>query len=316
MPRNSQTKRASWHDYRSPGRYMITLCKSPTAEPFSSIKGDWRLPVGIWGSSFTRWSATGKIIADKIYHIANIHPSLRAEQYVVMPDHVHLLLNVAATLPEQLGNYIARFKNAIYTASGTTGLFEEGFNDQIISYQRDLQTIFNYIRANPYRLAVRQAIPDFFKRLNSLTIGSTTCQAYGNLQLLDCPFKSQVIVHRADTTAQHARHRAEWLHTAANGGVLVSPFISKREKEIRAEAEATGGRLILIINEAFGERYKPAAHDFGLCAEGRLLIISLGRPRKASLSRQDCMEMNALAAMLGCGAHAEAKAPAQLQITL
>lgn len=49
MPRNSQTKRAVWHDYRSACRYMITLSKSPAAEPFSSVKGDWRLPVGIWG---------------------------------------------------------------------------------------------------------------------------------------------------------------------------------------------------------------------------------------------------------------------------
>lgn len=105
-------------------------------------------------------------------------------------------------------------------------------------------------------------------------------------------------MHSADTPAQHARHRAEWLYTADNGGVLVSPFISKREKEIRYEAEQAGGRLILITHDAFGDRYKPAAHDFALCAEGRMLIISLARPPKPSLSRPDCMEMNALAALI------------------
>lgn len=220
-----------------------------------------------------------------------------------MPDHVHLLLNVTAALPEQLGFYIARFKNAIYTEAGIPCLFEEGFNDQIITNQRDLQTVFNYIRANPYRLAVRRAIPDFFKCRNNITIGTTQCQAYGNLQLLDCLFKSQVIVHHADPPALHARHRDEWLYTASNGGVLVSPFISKKEKEIRSEAEQAGGRLILITHDALGDRYKPAAHDFALCAEGRMLIISLAPPPKPSLSRPDCMEMNALAVLISRPEH-------------
>lgn len=230
-----------------------------------------------------------------IYGIHRIHPSLKAEQYVVMPDHVHILLYVSATLPEHLGFYIARFKIAINNATGIDHLFEDGFNDQIVSYKRNLNALFSYIRANPYRLAVRRAIPDFFRRRDNLTIEGISYQAYGNMQLLDNPFKDQVIVHRADTSDQHAQNRERWLYTAANGGVLVSPFISKREKEIRAEAEESGGRFILITHETLGERFKPAALDFDLCTEGRMLIISLGLPSKTSLTRQHCQDMNALA---------------------
>lgn len=46
------------------------------------------------------------------------------------------------------------------------------------------------------------------------------------------------------------------------------------EKEIRAEAEERDAKIILITNEPFGERYKPAAHDFHQCESGRLLIIA------------------------------------------
>ncbi len=76
-----------------------------------------------------------------------------------------------------------------------------------------------------------------------------------------------------------------WLSDAAKGTVLVSPFISKSEKAIRVEAEDIGANIILITHEAFGERFKPAAHDFNLCSQGRLLIISLGMPLNTPISR-------------------------------
>ncbi len=295
MKTNSQTKRAYWHDYRSPCRYLITLSKSRDIPPFSQIDGDWSLPVGTRGSSYTHWSPTGRIIADTLYHISNIHPALQAEQYIVMPDHVHVLLWVKSSLHEHLGFYIARFKNLINMASSVNHVFEDGFNDQIITNKRDLNTIFNYIRSNPYRLAVRRAYPDFFIRRNNLTIEGAEYQAYGNLHLLDNPFKDQVIVHRADTPDLLAKHKEEWLYTAANGGVLVSPFISKAEKEIRTEAETLGSKIILITHEVFPDRYKPAARDFDLCTAGRLLIISLRHPTGTPLTRTLCLQMNALA---------------------
>lgn len=295
MKTNPQTKRAHWHDYRSSFRYLITLSKSWDIPPFSQIDGDWRLPVGTRGSAYTRWSPTGRVIADRLYHIGDIHPALRTEQYIVMPDHVHVLLSVQSKLPEHLGFYIARFKNSINTATSKNHIFEDGFNDQIVTNKRDLNTIFNYIRSNPYRLAVRCANPDFFTRCNSLSIGSHTCRAYGNIHLLTNPFKDQVIVHRADKPDLLSKHKDEWLYTAANGGVLVSPFISPAEKAIRTEAEALGSKIILITHETLPERFKPAARDFSLCTEGRLLIISLGLPENTPLSRALCVEMNALA---------------------
>ncbi len=280
---------------------MITLSKHASISPFCTIEGDWKLPVGTRGSSYTRWSSIGGIIADTIYHISSLHTSITAEQYVVMPDHVHILLYVRARLPEPLGFYIARFKGVVNSRSGLSHVFEDGFNDQIITYNRNLNKLFDYIRSNPYRLAVRRANPDFFVRSNKVKIGDSTYEAYGNLHLLDNPFKEQVIVHRADAPEVIASRRDRLLYTASNGGVVVSPFISASEKTIRGEAEGVGGRIILITYEQFYERYKPTAHDFALCAEGRLLIITLGLRLKTELSRSICLRMNALAEEIAGG---------------
>ena len=82
-------------------------------------------------------------------------------------------------------------------------------------------------------------------------------QAYGNFQLLESPFKEQVLIHRADTPDKRGFDRDRWLYTGTNGDVLVSPFISQPEKAVRAEAEDAGARFILITNRPFTERYKP-----------------------------------------------------------
>lgn len=64
---------------------------------------------------------------------------------------------------------------------------------------------------------------------------------------------------------------------------------------MRKAAETLDAKIILITHEAFPERYKPAEHDFDLCSNGRLLIISLEEPKGTPLSREICRRMNALA---------------------
>lgn len=288
--------RAPWHDYTQRCIYMVTLNKNPLGKDFGILCGDYRIPSGQPGSSFIKASKTGTAIKDVLRRFHQIEPNIKILQYALMPDHVHILLFVEHPTQEILGRILARFKVEVNKDAGTDGVFAKGFNDQILKSTRTLDTFYTYIRDNARRLAVRRAHPEFFRRVNALKIGDKTYQAYGNFQLLDCPFKEQVVVHRADSQETLRQNRDQWLYTAANGGILVSPFISQPEKAVRAEAEEAGGRFILVTNEPMGERYKPTGHDFSLCEAGRLLIVSANLP--GALSRNNCLAMNALAAMI------------------
>lgn len=285
--------RAPWHDYTQRCIYMITLNKNPLMENFGILQGDYRIQTGQKGAAFISSTALGKAIKNTLRRFNSTEPNVRVLQYALMPDHLHILLFVEYPTEDTLGKIIARFKIEVNKAAGTTGVFAKGFNDQILKSSRSLAVLYRYLRENARRLAVRRARPEFFRRVNALEIGGKTFQAYGNFQLLDCPFKEQVIVHRADSSETRLKNREQWLYTAANGGVLVSPFISPAEKEIRKEAEESGGRFILIISEPMGERYKPTGRDFELCEAGRLLIISANLP--GELSRKNCLAMNELA---------------------
>lgn len=288
--------RAKWHDYRKRCIYHITLMKNHAMPAFGRLAGDCSIPAGHPGSPYIISSLLGAAVKDALRGIGTIHPALRVYQYALMPDHLHILLSVEHDLDEILGRKIALFKHSVNLKAGLTNVFEDGFNDQILNKNRKLDVIFNYLRANPYRLAVRRQHPDFFRRCNNIMIAGTPCQAYGNIQLLDNPFKGAVSVHRADSAETFGSHKERWLYTAANGGVLVSPFISKREKEVRNAAEEVGGRLILVTNKPFGEREKPAAHDFDMCSQGRMLIIAPTEP--LDFSREACLKMNALASAM------------------
>lgn len=289
----SGNHRAKWHDYSAKSIYHITLLKSPEMPAFGSLAGDWRIPASAPGSPYIASSPLGRAVKETLRELPLIHPALKLYSYALMPDHLHLLIRVEADLDEILGRKIGRFKDRVNKRVGSTGVFAPGFNDQIVTSARKLNVIFDYLRSNAQRLAIRRSHPDFFTCANNLVIEGLQCQAYGNIHLLDNPFKDQVVVHRADSAESFAKMKEQWLYTAANGGVLVSPFISPREKEVREEAERNNGRFILITNAPLAERQKPAGRNFDLCAQGRLLIIA---PMTAmALNRGCCLRMNSMA---------------------
>lgn len=295
----STNYRAPWHDYTKRSVYHITLLKNPGIPDFGSLVGDYRLPIEAKGSVHLEASYIGKAVKRALKEMSVIHPALRVYQYALMPDHLHLLLGVEADLDEVVGRKIGRFKHRVNEMADCGSVFAAGFHDCILDPSRTFATVIKYLRANAYRLAIRKAHPDFFRRVMDIELAGNRCSAYGNIQLLSNPFKAQVIVHRADSDAEFSRKKDLWLYTAANGGVLVSPFVSKREKEVRQAAEALGGSVILIGNTPLAEREKPSGHNFELCASGRLLYISLNE--SIDFSRLACNRMNHLAEIIASG---------------
>ena len=220
-----------------------------------------------------------------------------------MPDHVHILLQVQFRSDKHLDFYVDELRSRIamkYSKKAgriveDTEIFEIGYCDRPLYDGRSLDGLYTYIRHNPHRLAMRQQYPQFFKRVCKLRICDHDYSAYGNLFLFRNPDKDAVKISRNLKHEEILEKKASWLSSASKGTILVSPFISKAEKNIRTEAESLGARIILIVHEAFTERYAPAAHDFELCSEGRLLIISLGLPIGTEISYAICSDMNKLA---------------------
>lgn len=290
-------RRAVWHNYYDRAVYMVTIGKHKGCPDFGTLK--YSDPK----DAFISLSPYGAVLQNQIDTTPMHNPQLKILEQAIMPDHVHVMIQVTEPISKHFGDIIQAIKSAstsgIRKLTGNKDLiiFEEGFHDRIVKNRAQLDILYRYLRENPRRLAVRRAFPEYFRRVNRVRIAGGEYRAYGNFQLLECPFKEQVVVHRADSEEMRAANRERWLYTAANGGVLVSPFISPAEKAIRAEAEDADGRFILITDRQMEERYKPTGHDFELCETGRMLIVSA--PAEAeNLSRAHCLKMNRLAEMI------------------
>ncbi len=306
LPRFHQ--RAFAHNYHAPFIYHIILSKQEKAAPFGDLKGDARIAPGKKGCAFIEESELGKIIAKSIIGIQVTFPILQIYQFIVMPDHVHILLRVKEWSEKHLDDYMEQlvikitdiYSRLLYPTQekilDPEDIFVPGYCDKPLLLNRNLNSLFIYIRHNPHRLAMRRQFPQFFTRVRQLQIGNMEYEAYGNLFLFRNPDKAAVKISRSFTTEKKSELERYWLSEAQRGTILVSPFISKAEKEIRRKAEELNASIILITHEIFPERFKPSAHDFELCSTGRLLIISLKEPYKTPLSRQICLRMNDLAA--------------------
>lgn len=301
--RHSYHRRSFHHDYHNPFIYHIILKKRKGCEAFGHVTGNAAIAYGNPGCAAIVESPLGSIVAKTVLRLPYDHPVLKLHQFCVMPDHLHMILQVLYRTEQHLDYYIDFLKNKIAKRySALTGrqvnandIFEEGYCDKPLYDDRSLDSWYRYIRENPHRLAMRMQYPQFFRRARNLRIGEHDCQAYGNLFLLRNPDKEAVKVSRKHSEEEKQTRKKLWIEGASMGTVSVSPFISPAEKIIRTEIEALGANIILITHEAFPERFKPAKHDFDLCSAGHLLIISLGLPQGTPLTRSICLMMNALA---------------------
>lgn len=280
------------HDYRSRAIYHITITKPAATPVFSTIRNTLVNP---WPDHTT----LGTIIKNNLRKLPQLNPRLRLLQYVIMPDHIHFLLHVTDTIDLHLGQYIGIIKNTIASEareklSLTGKIFDPDYYDRRLKPGQNLNDIYDYIKRNPYRLVIRRLKPQFFSRTYNFNIDGAQWQTYGNIQLLSNPFKYQVVVHRADSDDQFGDNCRRALYFATNGGVVVSPFISTREKQIRDQVLEANGKIILLTPEQFGERYRPSGRLFELCEAGKLLIIAPKDPLPPG--RAGFMTLNSLAA--------------------
>ena len=115
---------------------------------FSSRLDEW-LDAG-YGSCLLRAPSTRKLLADAIGHFDGQRYELAA--YVIMPNHVHVLLKLKADNPIEkiLHSWKSFSAKAINKALGRTGtLWQHEYWDRLIRSRRHFDTTLAYIQDNP-----------------------------------------------------------------------------------------------------------------------------------------------------------------------
>lgn len=114
--------------------------------------------------------------------------------------------------------------------------------------------------------------------------------------------KLPLVCHRSDAPF-FERQREAVLCAAREGAVIVSAFISAREREIKKLLLMEQLPVVEVMDNGFAERYKPAGQSFYACAENRLVQITpwtYAFNRNNSITREMCLVMNQLVRTI-CG---------------
>ena len=239
VPKRRTMPRLRGFDYRRPYFYMVTLKRLPGLEPFSLITDDPNPPKDVRGRP--RYLIANDITRAFARAIRGFAARWRGlapiETFIVMPDHLHLLLKLEDTgdqLP--LGSYVHQLMRALAEEywrvgrqgaphntlmSGATGrpahnsdksvvlpapsgnaqgpahVFEPDWHDWIVKKDGQLAGFTRYIRENPERAWLRKQNARFFGMVRKVAFLGREWFAYGNLAILDLPVLVAVKGHRA-----------------------------------------------------------------------------------------------------------------------
>ncbi len=309
LPRNASVRdKAGTAGYSVPGAPAVPLPASPPGAPAVSLPAS---PPGAPAVSLpaVELSDSGAFLRAGFRDFFRTESAILLKKIVVMPDHVHFIIHVREYLPTHLGRYISRLKTVctlavselpgypVDTDGNPLHIFEDNYHDRIIRNDSMLETERRYLDDNPRRYLLRKQHPEYFSSPVRITINGEHYSAFGNILLLKDIHPEPAIISRRYTPEHLSRLKAGWEEAARSRKALVSPFISKPEKEIKKAVLESGGRIIEILDNGFPERYKPSGTAFDLCLEGRLLQIAplVYETSKIPLTRNRALELNATA---------------------
>ena len=143
--------RLKGYDYSAPGAYSITICtKNKEKILWQNVGATSGRPQDI------PLNKKGKIVDNAINNIPKYYPSLTVDKYVIMPNHIHLLLQInldpngRPLVAPTIERVIKQMKGFVTKQIGES-IWQKSYFDHIIRGEQDYKEIWQYIENNPVR---------------------------------------------------------------------------------------------------------------------------------------------------------------------
>jgi REP element-mobilizing transposase RayT len=280
--------KGQWHwqergtAWKGIGIYHVTL----TVTNRQPILGDLVIPNDDPSNAYINESPLGKDLVQCVIHWHEHYPEIRVLQFCLMPDHLHVIVHVQRTMPygimtvvrglwqaaKKLGRAYSAEKrlsfnpNIIRDKEQTSldPIFAEMPFVRVLVHNGQLETMYRYVRMNPQRLATKRLKPEYFRVQEEIEIADRKYCGVGNSGLLQRAKYMPVHVRR--TMVDEADHGDNTrlrnymngcVLAARQGTVMVSPFISPKEKDVMAVLLKEGLPFIYIADNGFRDYYKP-----------------------------------------------------------
>jgi len=156
MERSESRKspRLQGYDYNTPGVYFVTVCTQNRQNVLSNI-------VGTVGDACPKVKLTsyGRVAEKYLRKMDAFYNHITVDSFVIMPDHVHILLQVrekgqsgtpvpTARANSPLSLFVSAFKRFCNREYGRN-IWQPRYYDHIIRNQEDYEEHMRYIHENP-----------------------------------------------------------------------------------------------------------------------------------------------------------------------
>lgn len=143
---NRQAMRLATWDYSQYGAYYITICTKDRMPIFR------RGAHGAPASAFPGLTQIGEITDRAILEIPAHYANVIVDQYVVMPNHIHMILVLkdgGRTLCAPTISRVIRMLKETVTKRAGRPIWQRSYYDHIIRDEQDYLRIAQYIMTNP-----------------------------------------------------------------------------------------------------------------------------------------------------------------------
>ena len=150
LPQRKHPRLANY-DYSTAGAYYITICTHNRQCLLSHIVGCGLAPIEV------RYSEYGQIVEEQLFLLEKRYPSLKIDQYVIMPNHIHAILlldgavgdNQRPTITDVVCAYKSLTTRECKKVRPIEKLFQTSFYEHVIRGREDYNEIAEYIVNNP-----------------------------------------------------------------------------------------------------------------------------------------------------------------------
>ena len=298
-------------DYKGRAIYHFTLPVEERYPLFGVLEGESA------ETAFVRLNPFGRRVCQMLCGLAQFYAgkgfALKVLAQKVMPDHVHLVIQVLEPLPQSIGAVVRGFKSGctkVYkemygSGENAAGVHGNGegkapgqfvrifagrgsiwqqdaayYHERILHAPGQLRRMIDYVKDNPRRLWIKSHNPELFRLHRRTEAAGLSFTSMGNHFLLDWPDKQVVEMSRSATNEEVQERLRMVLAVAHNGTVTYTAAISKGEQIIARTLREQGYPLVVLLNDGFPKEgspheryYKPGGVYFEACSKGQLLLL-------------------------------------------
>ena len=159
LPKRKQNRLEAF-DYSGPNAYFITVCTQGRKKIFWTDVG-----AIIDRPENVPLTELGRIAERCILNIPQHYPMISVDRYVIMPNHIHLLLQIhtdadgRSLIAPTMSTVVRHMKGAASRQIGQS-VWQKGFYDHVVRGERDYGEIWNYIEGNPGKWAEDELFAD------------------------------------------------------------------------------------------------------------------------------------------------------------